>query len=247
MLSILRTVVSCVLLGLLAGCADQSFFSVYRVVLLAPFEGEYRHIGYNALYAALLGLPSDDLRYELLAVDDGGSINGALDRALAIQRDPSVIGVIALGPFSVHEAVQMQLKRPVVLAGGWSVRPVSSGSVQLASRAALRGVVLSDERVERYGALGVVFSSAALPPDNDYVKRYQALSEFAPQPNTYATLVTDAAAILIASHQQRVHLRQLATQGLNGIIRFDEDGYWIDAPLYRIEITADGYAVTRLN
>lgn len=248
MLSIWRTVVSWALLMLLAGCAQGQSSAVYRVALLAPFEGEHRHIGYNALYAARLGLQRAPLAYDLLAVDDGGSVVSALERAAAIQRDPSVVGVIVVGPFSVQPAVQARLERPVVIAGGWGAQPAVSYSVQLASRLSWQVSALADERADHPSAdIGVVFLSAATPPPSDYEKAYRALGPFTPPPNTYATLVTDAVALLIASHQQQQLMRLTTVQGINGFIRFDQDGYWVDAPLYRIEIRPDGQRVTRLN
>lgn len=224
--------------------------SVSRIALLAPFEGEYRHIGYNALYAAQLALEGNS-RYDLLALDDGGTLTQAVQRAAALQRDPDVVGVVVLGPFSTHPQVQAELEGlPVVIAGGWSASPAVPHSIQLAP-ASLQQVQtsndLTDERADHpQSALGVQFLSTGVLPDENYTARYTTLSPFAPSPNTYSTLVTDAFSLLMAAHQSGRDLRSTTLQGINGLIAFDAQGFWINAPVYLYEITAAGYQASRL-
>ncbi len=248
--SIWRTAASLLLAAVLGGCSLAPSALVLRVALLAPFEGEYRHIGYNALYAAQLALERNPL-YELLAVDDGGTLTQAVQRAAALQRDPDVVGVVVLGPFSTHPQVQAALDGTrVVIAGGWSASPAVPHSVQLAP-SSLQQVQtsndLTDERADHpQSALGVQFLSMGVLPDADYAARYTALSPFAPSPNTYATLVTDAFSLLMAAHQSGLDLRSTTLQGINGLIAFDAQGFWINAPVYLYEITAAGYQASRL-
>src|SRR4051794_35174325 len=69
---------------------------ITRIALLAPFEGRYREIGYNALYAARLALAdAADPQIELLPIDAGG--DQAAERARALSLDPQVKTVILLG------------------------------------------------------------------------------------------------------------------------------------------------------
>jgi len=71
---------------------------MYRVALLAPFEGRYREIGYNALYAARLAFTESGFaNVELMPIDDGGSVVTAVLRARALTHDPQVIGALILG------------------------------------------------------------------------------------------------------------------------------------------------------
>jgi ABC-type branched-subunit amino acid transport system substrate-binding protein len=80
-----------VLMGMVVGCGATRSYAITRIALLAPFEGRYREVGYNAYYAALLALgESGSTQIELLAVDDGGSPATAAQRAAALARDPWV-------------------------------------------------------------------------------------------------------------------------------------------------------------
>ena len=69
-----------------------------KLALLAPFEGRFREIGYNALYAIRLAFDDAKPRnIQLLAVDDGGSVESAVARVKALNLDPAVAAIIALG------------------------------------------------------------------------------------------------------------------------------------------------------
>ncbi len=45
---------------LLSACAVKRTPTIYRIALLAPFEGRYREIGYNALYAARMAFDYEE-------------------------------------------------------------------------------------------------------------------------------------------------------------------------------------------
>lgn len=80
---------------------------VIKIGLVAPFEGTYRYMGYDAIYAARLlvreangaGGVARGAGYtlELVAYDDGGTIEGALTAARNLALDPDV--VVVLGHF----------------------------------------------------------------------------------------------------------------------------------------------------
>ncbi|MFQ3646097.1 MAG: hypothetical protein SNJ80_04115 [Anaerolinea sp.] len=251
-MNIWRTAASLLLAALLGGCVFITTPpAALRVALLAPFEGEHRHIGYNALYAARLALSELPLRYELLAVDDGGTTTSARERAAALRLDPSIVGVVVLGPFSTQPQVQAELTgRRVVIAGSWGAAPEGDHVAQLAPSDALQLIAsagLANEIADfPQNPHGTQFISTGALPDEHYTARYRALSPFAPSPNSYATLVTDAVALLAASHQAGSDVRRTTYEGLNGLIAFDSQGFWIDAPVYLYEITDTGYRVTTL-
>src|ERR1700753_2715268 len=73
-----------------------------KIALLAPFEGQYREIGYEALYAAQLSLQesSTPSAYVILPLDDGGTEATAHERAQALTYDDSIVFVLALGPYT---------------------------------------------------------------------------------------------------------------------------------------------------
>ena len=82
---LVATIVFC-----LSACAAETHVP-RKIALLAPFEGQYRDIGYNALYALRMAFadtrPHDT---QLLAIDDGGTVESAIDRVRALNLDPAV-------------------------------------------------------------------------------------------------------------------------------------------------------------
>lgn len=75
--------------------------STFKIGLVAPFEGRYRPIGYDAIYAARLAVRDANThggvggyRVELLAFDDGGDPATAPRQAGMLALDPAVVGVI---------------------------------------------------------------------------------------------------------------------------------------------------------
>ena len=77
---------------------------VVKIGLVAPFEGEYRYVGYDAIYAARLAVRQANAAggvarragrtVELVAYDDRGTIEGARAAAYSLTRDPQVIAVV---------------------------------------------------------------------------------------------------------------------------------------------------------
>ncbi len=93
---------SCLLLLallLFASCASTP--PVFKIGLVAPFEGRYRPIGYDAVWAVRLAVRQVNAgggiagyRVELMAMDDGGDTQVADRQARLLALDPAVMGVI---------------------------------------------------------------------------------------------------------------------------------------------------------
>lgn len=212
---------SCALMfALLTACATHTD-SPPRLALIAPFEGRYREIGYNALYAARLALAESGADIELVPLDDGAIY--APDRARAVQGDPLMLAALLIGEDATFILTQEALgDLPALIVGTWStppqdgvlaltsadisaqVEPMSSLSVidaaQLPTTFAGSDLLMLDGfRLRRQNA-GLTFenvrliSSASLP-DADFTARYQGSDTFAPTPNLLATLVYDASNI----------------------------------------------------
>lgn len=117
----LKRYLSILLVALVSGCAVYQAPPVTRIALLAPFEGRYREVGYQALYAARLALAETGrIDLELLAVDDGGSIETAVDRAHALNHDPLVEAVLVLGVHAADARVLDVLQPYTLVVGDWS-------------------------------------------------------------------------------------------------------------------------------
>jgi ABC-type branched-subunit amino acid transport system substrate-binding protein len=103
---------------------------VVKIGLVGPFEGPYRYVGYDAIYAARLALQAANAAggvarragysVELVAYDDQGTLDGARVAARNLVQDPQVIAVI--GHFrdetteAAHELYD-QVGLPLVVAG----------------------------------------------------------------------------------------------------------------------------------
>lgn len=249
---------------LLVGCGTATP-PLTRIALLAPFEGRYREVGYNAYYAALLALNEAGARYtELVALDDGGTPATAAQRAAALARDPLVKGVIILGYAAADLEVQPAYANlPVLIVGNWAIGVYADNvfilssprindqlttlpQVELTDAARLDSPVVGSEvfALEGYRALtpnwrSTTILSSGAAPEPDFRGRYAELGPFVPQPGLLATLTYDAIQIMLkASHAPNPvdYLTTSTHEGFNGPFRF-ENGYWADAPIntYRYE------------
>lgn len=200
----------------LTGCAGS--LAPDRLALLGPFEGRYREIGYEAYYAVQLALNSDaNTRLTLLAIDDGGSVTSAVERAVALTEDHTVRAVLLIGPYAVDEAVQRELEAiPALIIGYWGVSAVTHNVqliapdgisqrstaanardlfVALASVAPFTGsemLALPQFAALRADTRDIELLSSAPLPNRDFRERYAALSAFAPQPGLIAVLTHES-------------------------------------------------------
>ncbi len=87
---------------LLAGCSFGSVPRTVKIGLSAPFEGLYRDLGYEALYAVRLavrernesGGVGGSYRVELVALNDLNEVKEATGQAAEMAADPGVLAVI---------------------------------------------------------------------------------------------------------------------------------------------------------
>ncbi|MBN1221426.1 MAG: branched-chain amino acid ABC transporter substrate-binding protein [Anaerolineae bacterium] len=107
---------------LLSACAGEGFGtpSTLKIGLVAPFEGLYRPLGYEALFAVKLALQErnaqggvNGYRLELVALNDFDDPAEARTQARALLADPDVLGVV--GHLSAETSLAAM---PVYQAGG---------------------------------------------------------------------------------------------------------------------------------
>lgn len=90
----------CVLVALaLAGCGVTR--PVVKIGVVAPFEGRYRTVGYDVIYAARLAVRErnaaggiNGYTVEVVSLDDGGDAASAEVQARKLALDPAVVAVI---------------------------------------------------------------------------------------------------------------------------------------------------------
>lgn len=245
------------LAALLAACNTIESERVTKIALLAPFEGRYREVGYNALYAARLAISdSNATQIELMAIDDGGQVETVVDRAVAISNDSTIRAVIVLGEFAVQDVVLDEISDiPQFIVGYWGAISPAENRFQLTS------ATIEDEisenadisltqitEIDSAIRLGDNFALAQMPqltesmeaitiissgnlPDEDFRNRYLESDQFVPKPGLLATLTYDATGIAIEVISDNVSSSEISYSGLNGTIAFDESGFWIDAPI----------------
>ena len=237
--ALLRKSILIALAIVLASCTGDSGLTVRKIALLAPFEGQYREIGYNALYAMRLAFADANPEHvQFLAVDDGGTVESAIARVAALNLDPAIAAFIAIGPAATHASVQQVNDKPMILVGNWGHDRADDDSFYAAN------AILANER--RAGDLHMLeqvrdlrdnlddfsfFSSGSIA-DPAFHQRYVNSGEHAPVPNLLASLTYDVAGLALAALEDANEIADARYQGINGEIQF-EDGFWKTAPRNR--------------
>ena len=266
--SVTRSVFVILALMLLSACAVMRTPTIYRVALLAPFEGRYREIGYNALYAARMSFDYDGgdspIWLELMPIDDGGSVETAILRARALTYDPQVIGALVLGYQAADPQVQAAFGDiPVIIVGRWTETRAADNVFILSSRAIHTPLDAVTAQIEppyeggdvwmlegapplRESMEGITVVTSGSLPDANFTERYKADNQFAPEPYLLAPLVRKGAFILrvAVNAGDRAVARELIRTGEYALridTTFGEDGYWNEAPVNRYQYTDAGW------
>jgi hypothetical protein len=143
---------------------------VAKIGLIAPFEGEQRATGYEALYAVKLALREQNVRggvagwnLELVALDNGDHSQQALRQAQALVVDPDVVFVLAISPPSDHQALRAQFAKVAMPASVIDTTPTSA-------------LALPPDFIERYRAISGGITPGALASEA-YAAMQQELAQ----------------------------------------------------------------------
>lgn len=252
----------------LTSCAIWRSPHIARIALLAPFEGRYREIGYVAFYPAKLALTDMGVSHlELLAIDDGGTIQTAQARARALVLDERVKAVLILGYDSADKTVLQALADiPAIIVGEWATVPIND-HVFILSHPNIPDMLSYDGRFDvtqsitspfqagdafgLYTYAGLYAHAQTRPhvqivtsgafADAEFASRLLASDIYVPQPNHLSTTVYDATRLLVSLISSPDMSRQAVADAIRrvdfmgeyvGRIRFGDDGYWLNAPLY---------------
>ncbi len=233
------------LAGILSSCALAQSGDIKKIALLAPFEGRYRQIGYNVFYALRLAMKDGGrIDMQLLAVDDGGTVESAIKRVQALNMDPAVEAILVLGKVASHPAVQRVNDRPLIVIGSWGHDRTDEHTLYAAHPSIARQRLASDLLLLAPVSDSpgnpenlVVVSSGSLA-DNAFRQRYAQGDLHAPAPNLLATVTYDMGRLVLAALASGTKIAQAQHEGINGNIQF-EDGYWQDAPLNSFRYDGD--------
>jgi ABC-type branched-subunit amino acid transport system substrate-binding protein len=239
---------------------------VLKFGLVAPFEGRYRPVGYDAIYAARLAVCERNAaggvggyRVELVAYDDGGSAPTAVERARQLALDPQVVAVIGhyrtettRAAWDVYAREALPLIAPVIPADALPDSPCEGCSYPAAFRTGSWGqaVVESvslDDVLAGTVATGVLFATGApwpqdVPEAQRFIASYRAVSNGAePGPFAWATyqgvqMLFDA----MAGAQDGLTRRGV---GERLAARFDARGRLPEVPVYEYRLEGGGRPV----
>jgi ABC-type branched-subunit amino acid transport system substrate-binding protein len=238
---------------------------VIKFGLVAPFEGRYRPVGYDAIYAARLAVRERNAsggvggyRVELVAYDDGGDPQAATERARQLALDPQVVAVIGhfrvdttRAAWDVYAREALPLIAPVIPADALPDSPCSECSFPAAfrtgpSRAISESVGL-DQVLAGDVTAGTIFTVGApwprdVPGAQQFMADYEAVSNgVEPGPYAWATyravqMLFDAMAREPGGLTRRETGAQLARQ-------FSAQGILSDVPVYIYRLDSLGRPV----
>lgn len=219
--------------SLMAGCAVTR--PIVKIALVAPFEGRYRNVGYEVIYAVRLAVREANAAggragysIELLALDDGGDATAAIEQARKAAADPQVVGVIGhwLGASTLAAAPAYEAAGLPLLATGYTTHlPDSAFQLWLAESPCSQTLAAlcpeSTEELRLWQAQETIVDQTArvllpapLPADSSdpaFADRYRAISNGA-EPSFNAVLAYDAAQLLLEAIARDINARREPTR-----------------------------------
>ena len=184
---------------------------VIKFGLVAPFEGRYRPLGYDAIYAARLAVREQNAaggvggyRVELVAYDDGGDAQAATERARQLALDRQVVAAIghyrvntSRAAWDVYAREGLPLIAPVIPADSLPDSPCAGCKLTAAFRtgsASRPPAFMGQDDVFAGGvATGTVLATGApwpqdVPGAEPFIASYRAISGgVEPGPYAWAT------------------------------------------------------------
>jgi len=242
---------------------------VVKFGLVAPFEGRYRPVGYDAIYAARLAVRERNAaggvggyRVELVAYDDGGDAASAVERARQLALDAQVVAVIGhyriettRAAWDVYAREALPLVAPVIPADSLPDSPCSGCTFPAAFRSGpiaqrLNHSVELDDVLAGLTPNGTIFATGAPWPRDvknaqgvsDFIVSYRAVSNgIEPGPYALATFYSVQMLLDALAHAPGRLTRN--NVGAQLAARFDKQGIQPDVPLYLYRIDDKGQPV----
>jgi ABC-type branched-subunit amino acid transport system substrate-binding protein len=241
---------------------------VLKFGLVAPFEGRYRPIGYDAIYAARLAVRERNAsggvggyRVELVAYDDGGDAPSAVERARQLALDPQVVAVIghfrvdtSRAAWDVYAREALPLIAPVIPADALPDSPCAGCSYPAAFRTGPASQAIGEsiglDQVFSGGVTtGTVFVSGApwprdVPEAQPFIANYRAASNGA-EPGPYAWATYQAVQMLFDAMAREPGKLTRRGTGAQLATRFSAQGILPNAPVYVYRLDPSGQPVLR--
>jgi ABC-type branched-subunit amino acid transport system substrate-binding protein len=223
---------------------------VVKIGLVAPFEGRYRPIGYEAIYAARLAIREinaqggiNGQRIELVALDDRGEPEKAITAARQLVLDPQVVAVVGhLRPDSSDAAMKVYCEAglPVI-------------TIETAVNACEGAFVLGSAPRDQWPEDRLIFVSNVPDPNGlssaqSFVKNYNAIPIDGTRAGPIALQTYDAMSLVfetiarverIDRGEVQAALREIDFTGLGAKYAFEQQGELIDPQTYVFEYDRD--------
>lgn len=245
------------LLTLFLTACTASTQPVVKIGLVAPFEGRYRPIGYEAIYAARLAIRQinaqggiNGYRVELAALDDRGEPEKAIESARQLVLDAQVVAVIGhFRPDSTDAALKVYCEDARNLVS----EAVPVIAIETASGPCAGAFALGAAPHDRWPEDRLVFVSNVpdpngLPPAKEFVAKYNVIPIDGTRAGPIALQTYDAMAMLFdairrAQKIDRAGVKAALTDsrfnGLGANYAFDQQGRLIEPQTYVFEYDPD--------
>ena len=237
-------------LGILLVACSASTQPVVKIGLVAPFEGRYRPIGYEAIYAARLAIREINARgginghrIELVALDDRGEPDEAQSAARQLALDPQVVAVIGhLWPDSTDAAMRIYCEAGLPVIAVESAGNACQGAYRLGTAPRTRW--LEDQLI----FVSDVPDPNGLSAAQLFVKNYNAIPIDGTRAGPIALQTYDALNLLFKAlagaetfdrGSLQTALRQIDFSGLGARYAFDQQGRLIEPQTYTFEYDKD--------
>jgi ABC-type branched-subunit amino acid transport system substrate-binding protein len=238
---------------------------VIKFGLVAPFEGRYRPVGYDAIYAARLAVRERNAsggvggyRVELVAYDDGGDPQAATERARQLVLDPQVVAVIGhfrvdttRAAWDVYAREALPLIAPVIPADALPDSPCSGCSFPAAFRTgpshAISESVGLDQVLAGGVTTGTIFTSGApwprdVPGTEQFIADYKTVSNGA-EPGPYAWATYRAVQMLFDAMAREPDGLTRRGTGAQLAMQFSAQGILPNVPVYVYRLDSPGQPV----
>lgn len=247
-------------LTLVPSCASTR--PVIRFGLVAPFEGRYRPVGYDAIYAARLAVRERNAaggigryRVELVAYDDGGDAQAAVERARQLALDPQVVAAIGhyrvettRAAWEIYAREALPLIAPVIAADSLSDARCAGCTFPAAFRTGPPGQLISgsaslDDFFAGVVTTGTILTGAPWPRDvpdaQQFIVNYRSASNGA-EPGPYAWATYQATQMLFDAIARTPGVPTRLGVGAQLAKRFDARGILPGALVYKYRIDESG-------
>lgn len=248
-LAILVYMFTCILFS---ACVSSTKPSI-KIALIGPFEGRYRDVGIEVIYAARLAIREVNAQggvggytVELMGFDDGGDPDQATMQAKKVATDPQVVAAIGNWlPSTTQAAATVYDRVDIPFVAMSSANDFPSSTFRLWNRESTCPspcITLDDWFTNRHLLITNYFiAPSPLPQDStdpSFADRHKKISQGV-EPRFLATLAYDATKILFAAIERDVKangkptrlgvaaaLTQTDYNGLSGRITFDANRKW---------------------